>query len=75
VSPRRNSNIGAAPVYTPFTPSFSVDPVYSCPNSTEIDMPLYDFSQDFYPTYPVQLPASHFNDDENMSEAGLMTIR
>ena len=33
-------------------------------------MPLYDFSQDFYPTYPVQLPASHFDDEEDMSEAG-----
>jgi hypothetical protein len=32
-------------------------------------MPLYDFSQ--YPTYPVQLPTSHFDDDENMSEAGI----
>ena len=34
-------------------------------------MPLYDFSQDFYPTYPVQLPASHFDDEEDMSEAGI----
>ena len=34
-------------------------------------MPLYDFSQDFYPTYPVQLPASHFDDDEDMPEAGI----
>jgi hypothetical protein len=34
-------------------------------------MPLYDFSQDFYPTYPVQLPTSHFDDDEDMSEAGI----
>ena len=34
-------------------------------------MPLYDFSQDFYPTYSVQLPASHFDDDEDMSEAGI----
>ena len=34
-------------------------------------MPLYDFSQDFYPTYPVQLPASHFDDEEDMSEAGV----
>lgn len=33
-------------------------------------MPPYDFSQDFYPTYPVQLPTSHFDDDEDMSEAG-----
>jgi hypothetical protein len=45
--------------------------VYPYPISTEIYMPLYDFSQDFYPTYPVQLPASHFNDDEYMSEAGI----
>lgn len=68
---RRKSNIGIAPVYTPFTPSLPVDPAYPYPSSTEIDMPLYDFSQDFYPTYPVQLPASPFDDEEDMSEAGL----
>lgn len=36
-------------------------------------MPLYDFSQDFYPTYSVQLAASQFNDDddEDMSDAGI----
>ena len=33
-------------------------------------MSLYDFSQDFYPTYPVQLPASDFDDEGDMSEAG-----
>ncbi|KAF8813099.1 hypothetical protein BYT27DRAFT_6391443 [Phlegmacium glaucopus] len=35
-------------------------------------MPLYDFSQDFYPTYSVQLPASNFDDedeDEDMLDA------
>jgi hypothetical protein len=34
-------------------------------------MPFYDFSQDFYPTYPVQLPASNFDDEEDMSDAGI----
>lgn len=28
-------------------------------------MSLYDFSQDFYPTYSVQPPAPHFDDDED----------
>ena len=60
---RRKSGIVVAPVYTPFTPSLPVDPAYPYPDSTEIDMPLCDFSQDFYPTYSVQLP-SHFDDDE-----------
>ena len=68
---RRKSNIDIAPVYTPFTPSLPVDPAYPYPDSTEIDMPLYDFSQDFYPTYSVQLPASHFDDDEDMPETGI----
>ena len=34
-------------------------------------MPLYDFSQDFYPAYSVQLPAPHFDDDEDMPEASM----
>ena len=36
-------------------------------------MPLYDFSQDFYPTYSIQPSASHFDvdDDEDMSEVGI----
>lgn len=34
-------------------------------------MPLYDFSQDFYPTYSVPLSASHFDDDEDMLEGSI----
>jgi len=70
---RRKSNV-VAPIYTPFTPSLPIDPAYPYPDTTEIDMPLYDFSQDFYPTYSVQLAGSHFNDDdddEEMSDAGI----
>lgn len=62
---RRKSSIVVAPVYTPFTPNLPIDPAYPYQDSTEIDIPLYDFSQDFYPSYSVQLPASHFDDDDD----------
>jgi hypothetical protein len=32
-------------------------------------MPLYDFSQDFYPSYSAPLPTCLFDDDDDMQEA------
>ena len=66
--------LSPAPVYTPFTPSLPIDPTYPYPDSTEIDMPLYDFSQDFYPSYSAPLPTCLFDDDDDdddMAEASV----